>query len=78
MLPWWEKVEAVVRAEEEARAIAELESTDSQMTEIRRLQRSFLWPYQRVVSAVAFGVTSGLITIIFNYFVIVLLLHFQS
>jgi hypothetical protein len=78
MWPSWEKIETVVRAQEEARAIAELESNDSQMAGIRLLQRRFLWPFQRVVSAVAFGIASGLITIIFSYFVIVLLLHFQS
>jgi len=77
MLPSWEKIDALISAEEEARAMTRLEEDNSRTIGISQSQRRYLWPYQRLVSTLVVGISSGVVTVIFNYCVIVLLLHYQ-
>lgn len=73
----WERIEALVRAREEVHATAQLEEVSSKATGIGSLQRRVLSPYKRMASALLVGVASGLVALIFDYCVVVLLLHYQ-
>lgn len=77
MLPSWERIEALISAEEKNRAVDGLERESSLALEISRRQRRIVWPYQHLVSALVVGISSGVVTVLFNYCVLVLLLRYQ-
>lgn len=77
MLPSWERIEALISAEEEVRAVTRLEEGSSSTIGISQSRRSILWTYQHLVSALVVGISSGLMTVIFNYCIIVVLLRYQ-